>query len=189
MMAETGCRSVMIGRGALGRPWVFSEAFAALDPAGQRAYRFAVIVRHRELIQAYFPERTALVQLKRHLAWYTEGLRHAGSCRVRIFQARTPAEVWDIFDEHWRRASGQAVGDGEARPRRERPGRGLTRSPANPRRPGPQRDEARDPDQPGPGQRSDPGSRPPGGPSGRSRARLSSRARASGGQASTWRST
>ena len=82
MMAETGCQSVMIGRGALGRPWVFDEAYDALPPIARRAYRARVIARHVALIQDHFDERFALVQLKKHLSWYTEGLGHARECRV-----------------------------------------------------------------------------------------------------------
>src|SRR5215831_11203426 len=50
MVAETGCQSVMIGRGALGRPWVFDEAFEALSPAEQRGRKARTIERHCELI-------------------------------------------------------------------------------------------------------------------------------------------
>jgi len=104
MMAETGCQSVMIGRGALGRPWVFNEAFEALPPAAQRPYRAGVIVRHCELIRAHFREKYALIQMKKHLAWYTEGLGHATDCRAAIFQARSPEELWDVFRGYWERS-------------------------------------------------------------------------------------
>jgi len=105
MMAETGCRSVMIGRGALGRPWVFDEAYEALPPAARRAYRARVIARHVALIQAHCSAKYALIQLKKHLAWYTEGLGHARECRVALFQARTPEEAWEIFQRCWARAA------------------------------------------------------------------------------------
>ena len=101
MVAETGCRSVMIGRGALGRPWVFDERFDALDPVEQRAVKARVVSRHVALIQAHFPDRYGLVQLKKHLAWYTEGLGHAAACRAAIFHAATAAEVWDTFQRYW----------------------------------------------------------------------------------------
>ena len=104
MMAETGCRSVMIGRGALGRPWVFDEAYEALPPADRRAYRARVIARHVALIQAHCPEKYALIQLKKHLSWYTDGLGHARECRVAIFQARAADEAWEIFQRYWARA-------------------------------------------------------------------------------------
>ncbi len=104
MIAETACQSVMIGRGALGRPWVFNEGFDALPPAAQRAYRARVIARHCELIRGHFREKYALIQMKKHLAWYTEGLGHATDCRASIFQSRNPAEVWDVFQGYWERS-------------------------------------------------------------------------------------
>jgi len=103
MAAETGCASVMIGRGALGSPWIFDEAFEALSREGQRAYKARVIARHVALIREHFGEKYALVQMKKHLAWYTEGLGHAAECRARIFQTRSPAEVWDVFQAYWDR--------------------------------------------------------------------------------------
>ncbi|HEY7141134.1 MAG TPA: tRNA dihydrouridine synthase DusB [Methylomirabilota bacterium] len=101
MVAETGCQSVMVGRGALGRPWVFDEAYDALPAEAQREYRARVIARHVALIREHCYERYALTQLKKHLSWYTEGLGHACQCRVAIFQARTADEVWEIFQRYW----------------------------------------------------------------------------------------
>jgi tRNA-dihydrouridine synthase B len=101
MVAETGCHSVMIGRGALGSPWIFDEGFDALSAEEQRAYKDRVIRRHMALIQEHGGERHAFSQMKKHLAWYTEGLAHATDCRARIFQTRSPAEVWEVFQEYW----------------------------------------------------------------------------------------
>ena len=104
MVAETRCQSVMIGRGALGSPWVFDEAWESMSPAAQRAYRARVIARHVTLIKEHFQERFALIQLKKHLSWYTEGLGHARECRAAIFQTQTADEVWDIFQRYWERS-------------------------------------------------------------------------------------
>jgi tRNA-dihydrouridine synthase B len=104
MMAETGCRSVMIGRGALGRPWVFDPVFDALPDGERWRYRARVIARHVALIRAEFPDKYTLIQMKKHLAWYTEGLGHARECRVAIFQARAPEETWEIFQRYWERS-------------------------------------------------------------------------------------
>jgi nifR3 family TIM-barrel protein len=108
MMAETGCRSVMIGRGALGSPWVFDETWESLSPVARRAHRARVIGRHVTLIREHFAERHALTQLKKHLSWYTEGLGHARECRAAIFQTRTPDEVWEIFQRYWTRSEPEA---------------------------------------------------------------------------------
>jgi tRNA-dihydrouridine synthase B len=101
MMTETGCQSVMIGRGALGSPWVFDEGFETLTPGQQHEYKVRVIARHCELIREHFREKYALIQMKKHLAWYTEGLGHATRCRVEIFESRTADEVWDVFRRYW----------------------------------------------------------------------------------------
>jgi tRNA-dihydrouridine synthase B len=95
MMAATGCAGVMIGRGALGRPWVF--AGREVTPAEHDA----VIRRHCALIEAHLPERFALVQLKKHLAWYADGRPFAARMRPRLFTATTPAEVYEVFWGPW----------------------------------------------------------------------------------------
>jgi tRNA-dihydrouridine synthase B len=95
MVAATACASVMIGRGALGRPWIFRGAEVPRDA------RATIIRRHCALIEAHLPERPALVQLKKHLAWYSDGLPFAARARPAIFAARTPAEVADVFWRLW----------------------------------------------------------------------------------------
>jgi nifR3 family TIM-barrel protein len=114
MVQATGCQSVMIGRGALGRPWVFDETFEALPPDAQWRYRTRTIARHAALIRAELPPKAALVQLTKHLAWYTQGIGHGRDCRVALFQARTPEEAWEIFQRHWAAAEANGAG-GRAR--------------------------------------------------------------------------
>jgi len=95
MVAATGCAAVMIGRGALGRPWIFRGVDVPRDE------RAAIIRRHCALIETHLPERAALVQLKKHLAWYSDGLPFAARSRPAIFGARTVTEVADIFWRLW----------------------------------------------------------------------------------------
>jgi nifR3 family TIM-barrel protein len=95
MVAATGCAAVMIGRGALGRPWVFRGREVT------REERAGIIRRHCGLIEAHLPERPALVQLKKHLAWYAEGRPNAARTRPALFAARTAREAADIFWTRW----------------------------------------------------------------------------------------
>jgi nifR3 family TIM-barrel protein len=95
MAAATGCAAVMIGRGALGRPWIFRGAPVARDE------RAAIIRRHAALIEAHLPERLALIQLKKHFAWYSEGLPFAARARPALFQAPSAAAAADIFWALW----------------------------------------------------------------------------------------
>jgi tRNA-dihydrouridine synthase B len=95
MVAATGCAAVMIGRGALGRPWIFAGRELS------RGERAAIIRRHCALIVEHLPERLALVQLKKHLAWYSDGLPFAARTRPAIFAAHGADEVAAIFWALW----------------------------------------------------------------------------------------
>jgi tRNA-dihydrouridine synthase B len=95
MVTATGCVAVMIGRGALGAPWIFGG-----EPIDHAA-RGAIIRRHAELIEAHLPERLALVQLKKHLAWYSSGLPGSAALRPRLFGAASAAEVRELFWSLW----------------------------------------------------------------------------------------
>ena len=95
MVAATGCAAVMIGRGALGRPWIFRGTDVS------REERARVIQRHRALIEAHLPPRLALVQLKKHLSWYSDGLPFAARMRPALFAASTIDEVSGLFWRLW----------------------------------------------------------------------------------------
>lgn len=92
MMAATGCRGVMVGRAALGRPWLFDESYERLDEEGQAAYRARVIAEHLDLIEACFTGREALLQMKKHLAQYGAGRLAARALRAELF-AQPSVEV------------------------------------------------------------------------------------------------
>jgi len=95
MVAATGCAAVMIGRGALGAPWIFRGRSTS------REEQAVTIRRHTALIEAHLPGRLALVQLKKHLAWYSAGCPGSAALRPRLFAAATPAEAQDLFWSGW----------------------------------------------------------------------------------------
>jgi tRNA-dihydrouridine synthase B len=101
MMAETGCDGVMIARGAMGNPWIFSEITAALDgrtfTMPSYAQRFAVALGQvREMIDEK-GERVGLAEAKKHLAWYCHGMEGAAAARGRLMQSTTYEEMADIL--------------------------------------------------------------------------------------------
>ncbi len=91
MMAETGCDGVMIARGAMGNPWLFSEIAAAMDgrsyapPAPAERFEVA-LAQVREMITEK-GDRVGVAEAKKHLAWYCHGLEGAAAARGRIMQA------------------------------------------------------------------------------------------------------
>ncbi len=97
MMVTTGCASVMIGRGALGRPWVFNEMYEGLDESARLAAEASVIAEHLDLIEAYFSPREALVQMQKHLLHYSAGWPGARFLRTDLFAAPTAEAVRDVF--------------------------------------------------------------------------------------------
>jgi len=86
MYRETGCDLVMIGRGALGRPWLFAQTAAYLsrgellpDPPPEE--RMAVLLRHAELICRYKGDYVGIRETRKHAAWYIRGMRGAAAFR------------------------------------------------------------------------------------------------------------
>jgi tRNA-dihydrouridine synthase B len=107
MRGETGVDAVMIGRGALGNPFLFA-AIAELE-AGQApssaapsiAERAAAFERHVELIQRLTPERRHVVELRKACAWYGKGLHEGGQLRQKAWAASTAAEVLALGRAFW----------------------------------------------------------------------------------------
>jgi nifR3 family TIM-barrel protein len=113
MRSETDCAGVMIGRGSFGNPWIFSGVRALLDgqspPAEpDAAERFAVALRHSHLQRAIQGDdrRTAL-EFRKHLGWYTKGLRGAAELRRELHTIESMAEVERLFEAY---LAGQPVG-------------------------------------------------------------------------------
>lgn len=101
MMKETGCSNVMIGRGALGRPWVFHEAFESFSPMKQHDFKLAAIERHMDLIEAHMPGKFAMIQAKKHLAWYAVGVPGSANVRAGIFEKEEIKDLREFFRAYW----------------------------------------------------------------------------------------
>jgi tRNA-dihydrouridine synthase B len=95
MVRATGCAGVMIGRGALGAPWIFASSPPTRDE------RARIIRRHCALIEAHLPPPLALVQLRKHLAWYSGGLPFGARLREALYGALDAAAVQARFWEAW----------------------------------------------------------------------------------------
>ena len=101
MVEQTGCNSVMVGRGAMGNPWIFSEEYEHMDRDAQDEFRRSVIEDHVRLMEEHLWERRALIQIKKNLAWYiTTGWR-ARIRRREIFECTSVPQVWDVFLAFW----------------------------------------------------------------------------------------
>ena len=88
---QTGCDLIMVGRGALGAPWLFAQINAYLRegrvlPDPPMAKRMAVLLRQISLAVEYKGERVAMREARKHAAWYMRGIRGAAGLRAQAGQ-------------------------------------------------------------------------------------------------------
>ncbi|MGI8695289.1 MAG: tRNA dihydrouridine synthase DusB [Mycobacteriales bacterium] len=98
MVAETGCAGVVVGRGCLGRPWLFGDLAAAFDgapepvPPGLRQVA-AIMRRHAVLLAGWKGEQRGLIDFRKHAGWYTKGFVVGGELRGRLGRVSSLAEL------------------------------------------------------------------------------------------------
>jgi len=103
MQETTGCDGVMVGRAALGNPWVFGEIAAALrgeDPPASPAFeeRARLAARHLRMVIEDHGERRGVLEMRKHFAWYLRGVPGARALRERANRAITEAELLEVLD-------------------------------------------------------------------------------------------
>ncbi|MGN1329663.1 MAG: tRNA dihydrouridine synthase DusB [Eubacterium sp.] len=91
MLEETNCDALMIGRGALGNPWLFRRVNAYLNecrvlPPVSVSEKMVVMLRHIKTLIDYKGEYTAMREARHHAGYYTKGLRGGASFRREISQ-------------------------------------------------------------------------------------------------------
>ena len=98
MMRQTGCDGVVVGRGCLGRPWLFrdlSDVFEGREP--QDPPRFGevaeIMLEHAQLLTEWLGETHAMRVFRRHGSWYTKGFRGSAALRGRLMRITTIDEL------------------------------------------------------------------------------------------------
>ena len=103
MMRETGCDGVIVGRGCLGRPWLFRELVQAFDGREpERAPNLGevreILLEHAQALVEFFGEVTAMQQVRKWCAWYTKGFRNSSYLRERLQRVSSLAELEAGFE-------------------------------------------------------------------------------------------
>jgi len=100
MVELTGCAGVVVGRGCLGRPWLFRDLAAAFAAAGERTPALpslgevaAVMRRHAELLVEHVGEERGCIEFRKHIAWYLKGFRAGGHIRARLGMVSSLADL------------------------------------------------------------------------------------------------
>ena len=107
MMEQTGCDLVMIGRGAIGNPWIFRDlnrAAAGEEPAEPPtgAEKTAMMIRHLEMLSALKGEQTGVREFRKFVVYYTKGMRGAARVRREVNYAGTVERMKEIIEsENW----------------------------------------------------------------------------------------
>ena len=104
MMAQTGCDGVVIGRGCLGRPWLFAELSAEFSgspaPAPPNLGEVADIIRrHGALLSDHFGEDKGMRDIRKHIAWYLHGFPAGSDLRRALALVATTAELDRLLDQ------------------------------------------------------------------------------------------
>lgn len=127
MMDQTGCDGVVVGRGCLGRPWLFAELSAELrgetvprEPTLGEVTR--IIVRHMELLAEHDGEERAARDLRKHMGWYLRGFPVGGEVRAGLSQVSSAAELTEALAP-WADSDALADDADGARGRKGSPGK------------------------------------------------------------------
>ena len=104
MMRHTGCDGVIVGRGCLGRPWLFKELAQVFrgempDDPPNLGQAVDVMVRHAELLVEFFGEEIGLRQMRKWVAWYSKGFSGSAHLRGRMAELQRLEQLRPLFQE------------------------------------------------------------------------------------------
>ena len=104
MREQTGCDGVMIGRGAQGNPWIFHELVeydrtGVLSPRPSKEVIKATMLRHARLQIEFKGDYLGIREMRKHVAWYTKGMKGSAKLRDEINQVESYEELKQLLDE------------------------------------------------------------------------------------------
>jgi nifR3 family TIM-barrel protein len=103
MIRQTGCDGVIVGRGCLGRPWLFrdlADVFNGREPANPPPLDQVLLImfRHARMLADWFGERMAMRSFRRHASWYTKGFRMTSEVRAQLMRIETVEDLIRLFE-------------------------------------------------------------------------------------------
>jgi nifR3 family TIM-barrel protein len=119
MEADTGCDAIMIGRAAIGNPWIFSRYLALktgqTEPRVDFAMRIETMIRFVRAMVGYWGESRACRMLRSRLGWFVKGLPHAGAFREAIKSITAEDEAIAVIDAFCAAVEKRAIPEHESR--------------------------------------------------------------------------
>jgi len=93
IMNLTGCAGVMVGRGTLGRPWIFAEMLGR-----EYSYNnYELIKEHIDTLERLQGEDFKVIELRKHFSWYLKGLTGVGEYREKLYSLTSASEILELL--------------------------------------------------------------------------------------------
>ena len=118
MMSQTGCAGVVVGRGCLGRPWLFADLVSSINGENKRVNPNlfevrSIMLRHGQLLVEYFEnEDRAMRDIRKHMAWYLKGFSVPREIRSSLGMVESLSHMQELLKGLEDQPYPQAVGDG-----------------------------------------------------------------------------
>ena len=118
MMEQTGCAGVVVGRGCLGRPWLFADLVSALNGEDKRVNPTLfevrqIMLRHGQLLVEYFEnEDRAMRDIRKHMAWYLKGFSVPREIRANLGMVTSLEHMQQLLSHIVDQPYPQEIGDG-----------------------------------------------------------------------------
>jgi len=104
-MIETGCDAIMIGRAALGNPWLLRDVVSYLE-GKEETYevtpfeKIAMCFQHLDYLMKYKPEKVAVLEMRSHIAWYLKGLPRCIPLKRQLYQLTSSKDIQTVLLEY-----------------------------------------------------------------------------------------
>jgi len=99
MMEQTGCDGIMAARGAQGNPFIFAQINDLLEGKQKREFsiddRVDVILQHVRSLQSVFEEKMMALKMRKHLCWYTKGIKGASELKKKAIKVETYDDIYE----------------------------------------------------------------------------------------------
>lgn len=106
MLEETGCDAVMIGRGALGKPWLIKQSLNHLQGLNEEELSLkeikVLILNHLERLCQLKGEKIGVSEIRSHISWYLTGLKNNTKVKQKINTLTTKKEIQDVIEEYFK---------------------------------------------------------------------------------------